>query len=532
MLKVMFFEQVISFENSFNGVLYLLSQIPLVGRLINEDSYERNVPKKIISYARFLFGILLNFLGKGLYCAAFLILPYLAMNNLIADNRFLYDDTIVNIFIIMSCLCGSLISTGILTETDEDYMLINVMRVDPKKHYRGRLFYKLATDFVFFLILLCMLGIAFPVCLRLALLLLAARGIGEFVRLLMYDKLRFIYNNRTLPDVILILLCVYFAYVSPCRSGVIPHTAAMVLETNLLAAICLVGILCLCAVWFYGKYDVLARNQARYQDVVHTELIMRQARIREAKTKVTICKDIGRYEKKRGYAYLNAIFFDRSKRKLHRGVFGKAYALFAVAAAVLVWLFTGGETRAEFLWKMFGSLSTWLVFVMFLLSCGADICRVIYYNCDRMLMELRYFRQKDAVMKLYLDRVARIIWIDMKTALFFCIAAGMVILKLGHIASYQVWLPVFGEIVVLSMLFSIYHTMIYHLLQPYNAGLKIKVPLFSLCNAVLLIVSLGINLFPIAMVPLMIGTICVTILLFAGSILLIKKYGGIYFKNH
>jgi hypothetical protein len=527
----MFLERVLSFENGFNGFLNAVHQLPVVGTVITEDSYERNVPKKILSVVNFLVGLGLNFIGKLLYSVAFFLIPYLIMRNFVPGNSFNYEQTIENIFIMMNVICGSLIATAVLSDADEDYMLIHVMRMNPAKHYRGKIFYKLATDVLFFFMILWMFGIDAGISVMLAGMLLAARGIGELVRLFLYDKIPFLYRHILFLDVCVIIACVYFAYVSPYYHGYMAGLDALALSGGIYALILAAGFVCICLVWFYPKYDLLARQKIQYTDVGYQQQITTRAKIREAKSEMRTGIHVGRQDRKKGYSYLNALFFERCGNDVRRPVAARIYLLIILTAVCSLWLYLGNDLRRFLTWRWIGSLSVQLVCVMLLLSSAYKICRSVYYNCDRVMLEFFYYRNSETAVANFISRMIKIAAADLVTALVFCLAIGVVTCACGYIGSIHTLALIFGEIIALSLFFSAYETALYHLLQPYSVNLAVKEPLYYVGNAIIVAVAVFINLFHIAILPLFAATCVLDVAVFVGAYYLIKRYSGGYYKN-
>lgn len=531
MIKVLFLERALSFENSFNNFLYFLSQIPFIKVLITEDSYERNVPKKILSVVNFVLSVVLNFVGKCVYTALFLLLPYLVMKNFVVGNHFSYENTIINIFIMMNCICGSLISTAVLSDGDEEYMLLNIMRTDPVKHYQGKIFFRLLTDVVFFYLILLGLGIGAAASLKLAGILLASRGIGELLRLVIYDKLPWLFDRLLFLDVCVIVACVYFAYVSPFYKGYMPGLDALALEQHVYLAVMALGLLGICVVWFYKKYDLLAKRKVKLPDVKYQEQVKARARIQAAKTESIQLYRVGRQDNKKKFAYLNALFFERCGKLAQNEIRARVYLVIILTAVGSLWLYFADAAGKNAIWKTISTHPAWFVLIMFLVCASYKMCQILYYNCDRMLLEFSYYRTKSAIKENFISRVIRLIGFDLITAAFIC--AGLMVLayNAGHIGDIKTLIPVFEEIAALSILFSIYHASLYHILQPYNRKMAVKVPLFNLCNGIVLLASLIMCFIPVKVTLLLALTVAADIAAVFLSYKLVGDYGVKYFKN-
>lgn len=530
MIKILFLERVISFENGFNNFLYFLSQIPGIGRLITENSYERNVAKKVLSVVNFVLSVLMNFVGKVIYVGLFFVLPYLVMKNFVVGNHFTYENTIINIFIMMNCICGSFIGTAVLSDADEDYMLLHIMRVNPVKHYRAKILFRMFSDMVFFVAILWALGIEYTISFRLGGILLASRGIGEGIRLLIYDKLPWLFEHLTILDVCLIVACVYYAYVSPCLKGYMPGLDALALEEHVYWIILLLGIVGILMAWFYKKYELLAKRKVRYTDVLYQDRVTTRARIQATKSETIKHYHVGKYDKKNGFRYLNALFFERCKKMVWQQVLGRVYVVVILTATCCLWLYMADPVQKNSVWNILTGMTTPLMLIMLLLSSAYKQCQIIFYNCDRMLLEFSYYRTRDAIKDNFISRLCHIIGMDIVTAVFLCIAVVAITFYTGNIQHIVQLIPLFVEIVALSIFYSVFETALYHMIQPYNRKLAVKVPFYHLCNGILLFVAVVLALFKIPMVALLIGTIVLDIVIIVMAYQMVADYGMKYFK--
>lgn len=516
MLKIMFLERVISFENSFNGFLYFLKNIPGFGKNISEYAFERNGAKKLLSYVNFIVSFLISLFGKALYSVIFFLVPYIVMRNMVTGNYYQYDDVIINTFAIMTCICGSFIHTAIMSDSETDYMMINIMRIDPVKHYRGKVCFKLISDIAGFFLILSIIGIDINVCVKLILLLAASRLAGEYVRLLIYGHIPALYKRIIIPDVVIIIASVYYSYVNPFYKKAVPQVADIITDNKLLL-ICIIGVICFILIWFYGNYNSVACRHITRPDNTYDEQLILRKKIKSSDARTVVERNalVGKAEKKKGEAYLNALFFERSKNSIRKGIHTRNGLVALVGVAASIWAVAGGTEAKEFIWNGISNASVQLVLISLILSSGYGICRNIYYNCDRLLSNFSYYRTQKVLVNNYHSRL--------KTMLLKCIepyiTAGVFIvlasLAAGHIKDAAVYLPVVIELILLGILMCIIHVAFYHIFNPYDENMKAANRMFTLSYAVVVAVSAGIMAVKINAVILMCITIAL-IIVFSG----------------
>ena len=103
------------------------------------------------------------------------------------------------------------------------------------------------------------------------------------------------------------------------------------------------------------------------------------------------------FTNRRGYEYLNAVFFHRQKRIFFRPVRNRLLIItvFALFIFVLGKIIGISDKSAAALNSLFPSL----VFIMYLMNIGIRATRSLFYNCDVSLLQYSFYRRKDAVLK-------------------------------------------------------------------------------------------------------------------------------------
>lgn len=529
MFKKLLLEQIISFENAFNGFIYYLRQLPFFEQKIPYGVFQHNKFKHILSIVTFVFGILMKFAGRMIYAAVFLMIPYIILRSFVFGNTFQYEETVINVFFMMNCVCGSLVNTVILSSSDEDYMMLNVLRINPKEHYVGELLFKLITDFGLFFVVLWILDIGLVNSLVLVILMTAFRCIGEATSLLIYSRIPFVYKRITKIDVILILVCVYFAYVNPYMRGKMVSVDAFVFSPVLLGVICSIGMICFIILCTYRQYPRLARKRVQRADVEYAELVQARTRIREVEAKQTVTGAAAlmtnRHERKKGFSYLNHIFFDRNRKLLMKSPNKRmVWALLLSCAAIVYALLSSEEVREE-IWAFMGRMDTIWFLVMYLFSCSKQMCKVMFYNCDKDMMSYSYYTKKSSLMSSFLVRLRYFIFVDLRAAGIICLTACVLTAITGHVGEISRIFPLLLNVVFFSLLFSIYHVGMYHMMQPYDGQMKVKTPMFTVTNIFVGVFGVIFWQLPMNAVGVLAVQLIGVTALFAFCYVMIKQFG-------
>ena len=110
-----------------NELIYNISRIPLIGKLIPSELYKYKIFKIISIIISIIYNIIKIFGYKLLYIYFFLILPFNTEANYLE---------LMQIFIFLAIL-GSFINTEIFNPTKDKYYMLILMRMDAYSHTIG-----------------------------------------------------------------------------------------------------------------------------------------------------------------------------------------------------------------------------------------------------------------------------------------------------------------------------------------------------------------------------------------------------------
>ena len=199
-----------------------------------------------------------------------------------------------------------------------------------------------------------------------------------------------------------------------------------------------------------------------------------------------------KHKNKKGFAYLNAIFFDRHSKYFKKKIFQRCSIFFLVLIAVIiVSLFTtiiSGEPILKLL-DMQGTdlnqlflLSPVFFFIIYIISMGRITTASVFSNCDIHMLHYRYYRTRETILASFKARLKMIIRYNflITTVMSFSLVAA-----LGVIFGYMDFLYAgvfFTLLTAIGVLFAFNDLFLYYVIQPYDSAGKGKSIIYTIIN--------------------------------------------------
>lgn len=466
-----------------NWFIYYFKRLPLVGKILPDDIYGNTSLKKNVAIIAAIVRTLKNLLGKALFVGLFLVLPIVLIEK---DSSLCYSEYL-HVFFVMSVL-GPLLTSSIFEFDRNLYVCVRLMHMDAKSYIVSTVLFRGAVDAICSLpaVLFATVWMGGSVAQGLALIVIMAgfSSIGEAFFLLVYSGTGAILCNR-IPYVISIaVLCLSTTYVPVLLhrplmlSDLIFHPVFMVLVLVLSAC-------CVSVILRFDRYrEIVSDNLKVSEFTTDTNKVMAEAKfsdvaVREKEFSESDLKS-SRFENKDGFAYLNAIFFERHKRLMVTPIIRRliGIAVLFIAAIVISYL------MPSFIEPLANPSTVLPVFVliMYFASIGERICKAMFYNCDISLLKYSFYRDKNAILSNFIVRILRVAGLNLVVA--FAIAAAVVGLALVFRLNWAILdMVLFAlSILFLSLFFSVHHLFLYYVFQPYTAELGMKNPFFGVIN--------------------------------------------------
>ena len=469
-------------ENA-NRLIYHVKRIPVVGKFLPDGIYANLSLNKKHAVIAAVLKVLGGILGKAVFVGLLIVLPaaLLEKNPEARFAAFLHTFAVLN-------LIGSFSSSSLFASGEERYICVRLMRMNAKAYIVSTVLLHKATDFFGFLpaVLLSTVWMGGTPAQGFLLTFISTGFslIGEASFLLFYSRTGIMLSKKTAYVVTVSLLCLAASYVPP-----VLHRPLM-LRGLLFHPLffCLLSALLLCSVLVilrYNKYHEIAYKTLKAADfTVNVDEVMSEAALSDVALREKDFSDSDlkpdRFENKKGFAYLNALFFER-----HRRLLVKPIIIRLVIAAVL---FCAAVVASRFIPDLIKPLSNpgavlpAFVFILYFASIGERVCKAMFYNCDISLLRYPFYRSRNAVLSNFKVRLLRVAGLNLITAAAISSAViGLVCvfgLKWALLDLFFFTL----SILLLSLFFSVHHLFLYYVFQPYTSGQGIKNPFFNLIN--------------------------------------------------
>ena len=458
-----------------NSIIYTLKSIPLVRKLLPGTLYASPGLKTFANIIAILIEIGSVFFGKILYLLLMVVGALKLMN---ATS----PDAFVHVFFFLS-LAGGLMNTHIFNPTKDKYYAIILLRMDAREYTLSNYLYfllKMAAGFFPFTLLFGkMMGVATAVCLIIPLFVCGVKLIVAAVTL--HDcrngeKVR----NENLPSAIVwpgTALLLIASYLPPFWGYAMNQTVFLVLCGITVAA----GFFCFAYVWRFGKYRTVCRTLLTSSSLVMNTVSSAQVTQNTYLKKIET--DLSQTSNKSGYAYLNELFMKRHSKMLTKA----AKKISLVSAGLLAAAAVTGYYRPDIMPKINELLLTYLPYsliIMYFINRGRAITVALFMNCDHSMLTYRIYRQPKAILSLFAERLKYVSAINLLPASVIALGLPLLLYASGGTTNPVNYLILPASILVMSVFFSVHTLMLYYLLQPYNAKMETKNPVYAILDMV------------------------------------------------
>ena len=472
-----------------NLFLYYFSKLPLIGRIVTKEAYADEDIKKTIRVIAGVFHAMKELLTKVLYLFLAMFLPLLMFYG--EDPEAGYE-AFLYLFFVLSILGTSLFNLSLIEPKQQKYVAIQLMHIPAKDYLFAKLCETYAIKFISYLpvlmLITLLLGKSVLQGVLLAVYVALFHFTGEGIVAWYFKK-----KGKSIKNSFLVTLAVLFvlaAYVPIVFRLKLPMEEIL-FSLPMLIFLVVPSILFLRYLYDYSEYEQLYFATNRMDALqVNKEQVSREAQFRAVKLKSKDYTQMDakaselRYGNKKGYEYLNAIFFARHKRLFLKRDF---YIILGIAAVVsLLAIALKVVKEVDYVTKV-NEYSAVFVFIMYLISTMIEPTRAMFYNCDLSLLKFSFYREEKVVLKNFVIRFKYVILYNLLPAI--AMDAGLILLLIvsGSTERILELIPVLCLILVLAVFFAIFHLSVYYLLQPYTTELGIKNPLYKFVNTALYI---------------------------------------------
>lgn len=473
-----------AFAQRANTFIYFVKKIPIIGKKIPENLYGKTNIKMTLGIIFEILSFLFGFIRKAIYIGLMVIIPAMYFTKEQGNTK----DIAVQIFFFLSFIVGPLEDTVVLSDVLKSFNMIRLMRVDSRKYFIGQIVYKRILDFIHFIPI--MIVVFSPLRgMILSIEFIAIRFIGELVHLFIFDKIKILLPSKVIYNIPLVVVGILLSYLLPFLKINI-GVGNWLYDYKVIALLITLSGISLKYIFKYKKFKEINKIIFNKTMAFNSQYIMAEATFADVKIDEKKMKseelNSNIYESKKGYEYLNAIFFRRHRKLLSKATRNIVIVIIIISLAVIgfvLWMPEYGEDVIKVLYK---TAPLW-IFIMYSICTSQKICKAMFYNCDVSLLRYGYYREGNVIIANFRARLKRIIIFNVIPALAICMGIIGIILSVGRFSMMFEMIPMFLSIICLSCFFSIHHLVLYYVIQPYTAALKIKSPLFSIINSLMYI---------------------------------------------
>lgn len=261
LFRKMFAEKILRFYEGTEAGISLIRKLPIVSKAVKDTSFgEKSKSRAAVGITAQVIMLIWEFIRKFLYVVIFMFIPYMIMAHFLPLIRIHQDTTIIYLFVMLSTICGSLANTTIFAMGDRDYLMIRVMLVSPYMNFLGKFIYKLVTEFVFYFVILIIMGVPVLNSLMLCVLTACSRPIGEMLAIITFDHFRGVYENRNVLNGTIMAICVILAYGLPVLNGRVSASWIYAVHPFVVLIMFVLGAGAMYFLWWYKYYRVIIRE--------------------------------------------------------------------------------------------------------------------------------------------------------------------------------------------------------------------------------------------------------------------------------
>lgn len=528
MLRSLYLKNQLAFAQAANRFIYWIRKNKYLQQQISEEWYVRADIKRVLGTLDIIGHILVDLFVKLLYFTVMICLPNMIMIP-VEEKPALYLVMTAWSFLIANCLLGSYLNTHISCQGNQnDYLMLHLMRFDPREHFLGRILCEYGKQLLYYTLFFVILAkgiLGQPVKGFLPILMFVwccFRPIGEAVRLKLTDTfgIPFPQGRRGCQIlhgiylVLMVLLC-YGTFPLMIMTGYVYRVDSLFFHRQLMGdvfgtvspCVPLIAFLMIVSVpaavwalhylWTYPDYGTVARKYCGIEALAELNITAENILTSEYKLKD---KEVGeeelharQFQEKKGYEYLNAIFFHRHKRLMRNCVKIKTMiaAVLMAGAAALLAVSRVRMPAQEFavysknIWRNIEILLPSTVWFMYLTSSGEKLTRAFFFNCDIDMLKCDFYRRSADILQSFWIRLRYMLKAELSTVAVLC--AGIFVNAFllgvgGHLVHMLCLLCCAG---ILTVFFSIMYLCMYYIFQPYTEGGQQTSRGYQIINAVI-----------------------------------------------
>ena len=454
-----------------NELIYNISRIPLIGKLIPNKFYKYKLFKIISIIISIIYNIIKIFGFKLLYIYCFLVLPF---------NNVSYF-ALIQAFLFLAIL-GSFINTEIFNPTKDKYYMLILMKMDAKSHTIGAFLYFICGIFIGELVALILLtSIPWYYSLLLVILTIMLKFIAiNFYFYRMKKSGKVINENKPESWLLYSLLIIIFlglAYGLPYLNIIIPKFILWIFAS----IIFILGLISIKSIIAYPNYAKLYKKLLNKDNLfLDNSTVQRNAQISTNLKQISV--DTSITSEKSGFQYFHDLFVKRHSKILLKSAKKTTTGILIIGIILIILLYIFPEFKSNAN-KIILNYLPFVLFLMYFINTGKSVTNAMFMNCDHSMLSYRFFRQPQTLLSLFRERLKTLILLNLLPALMLSLMISLILFVSGG-ASLITYAVIFFSILSMSIFFSVHNLVLYYLLQPYNIGMEMKSASFTIASLI------------------------------------------------
>ncbi len=249
-------DYILRFKELNNKFLCKIYKLPKVGGFVNNQIMEKNnaALKLALGIAAQLAVIVWELIKRGIFVTAFVYLPYLVIAKecpLVQDKK---EAALIYMFVIICTICGTLVNNLVMSRDKRSYMMAKIVLVNPAIGLFSNIMYRMIMDFAGFSLALCIMGVSLKNSVIIGCATAFIRPVGDVFAIALYEKFRFIYNNRNAYNGCLMAMAIIVAYGLPVVTRTVSNMWIALAHPAFAASVFAVGVLAMLVLFNYRHY--------------------------------------------------------------------------------------------------------------------------------------------------------------------------------------------------------------------------------------------------------------------------------------
>lgn len=508
----------IQFSSNYNKIVYTMQKLPILGRVVSDKWYKSNELKSSLSILSFVLFILNNLIKKVMFFGFFLLvslfIPFIWQNVTLSTQEIFVTLLLLNI------LFGGTVLKSLFIDivSEIDIISIKFFSIPPKIYYQIKLIYDYVCYFIFNSLVLAgfFYFLQLPIF-QAFIFLISIICIRTFTTSVSIHFYKWGLNpNKEIWTWITIILSVtswiaslalsYFNY-PLSLNGITEGWFVLVIVVLFVTGV--IG-------WKNSdelnpiafrllSFETLRTHQKDLENVESASVSMKETDYKELEDEDVV-------KKQEGIAYLNEIFFQRTRHHLFNHIRRRVVLSALVSIGLVVLFFFTGEAFSDS-YTFFYTIG----FISFIASnylyYGEEFSKFCFYNLDRKLMKYRFYRKPDIVMESIKIRFIKALKLNLPVLLLFMVTTLLFYIFSDGVSVAALLLS-FGLQLLLMIFFSLNYLILYYLIQPYTESMKTKSPVYSTINGLFLFFFFSVLYVENEMLPIIIPIITVFMILY------------------